>query len=95
MMFVLALMPGLPLLPFALLGGVMGFVGYSLPRRRAAEQRKEEARARAEAEQAALEQLKEENPEAYAKRERPSEEDEEGAEGEAAEGGEKPTSSED
>jgi large subunit ribosomal protein L5 len=31
------------------------------------EQRKEEARARAEAEQAALEQLKEENPEAYAK----------------------------
>jgi large subunit ribosomal protein L5 len=31
------------------------------------ERRKEEARARAEAEQAALEQLKEENPEAYAK----------------------------
>src|SRR3982074_2056097 len=52
--------------------------------------RKEEARARAEAEQAALEQLKEENPEAYAKRERPSEEDEEGAEGEAAEGGDQP-----
>jgi len=43
MMFVLALMPGLPLLPFALLGGVMGFVGYSLPKRRAAEQQKEEA----------------------------------------------------
>ena len=34
------------------------------------EQRKEEARLRAEAEQAALEQLKEENPEAYAKPER-------------------------
>jgi large subunit ribosomal protein L5 len=52
------------------------------------ERRREEARARAEAEQAALEQLKEENPEAYAKRERPSE-DEEGAEGEGegAEGG--------
>ena len=33
--------------------------------------RKEEARLRAEAEQAALEQLKEENPEAYAKPERP------------------------
>jgi hypothetical protein len=31
------------------------------------EQRKEEARQKAEAEQAALEQLKEENPEAYAK----------------------------
>ena len=47
------------------------------------ERRKEEARLRAEAEQAALEQLKEENPEAYAKPERP-EEGEEGEEGEAA-----------
>ena len=44
------------------------------------EQRKEEARQRAEAEQAALEQLKEENPEAYEKPERP-EEGEEGEEG--------------
>jgi large subunit ribosomal protein L5 len=44
------------------------------------ERRKEEARLRAEAEQAALEQLKEENPEAYAKPERP-EEGEEGEEG--------------
>ena len=44
------------------------------------EQRKEEARARAEAEQAALEQLKEENPEAYAKPEK-----EEAAEGEGGE----------
>jgi large subunit ribosomal protein L5 len=35
------------------------------------ERRHEEARQRAEAEQAALEQLKEENPEAYAKREEP------------------------
>ena len=44
------------------------------------EQRKEEARQRAEAEQAALEQLKAENPEAYEKHERPEEgeEDEEG-----------------
>jgi large subunit ribosomal protein L5 len=48
------------------------------------ERRKEEARQRAEAEAAALEQLKEENPEAYAKPERP-EEGEEGEEG-AAEG---------
>jgi large subunit ribosomal protein L5 len=47
------------------------------------ERRKDEARLRAEAEQAALEQLKEENPEAYAKPERP-EEGEEGEEGEAA-----------
>ena len=48
------------------------------------ERRKEEARQRAEAEEAALEQLKEENPEAYAKREK-REEGEEGEEGEAAE----------
>jgi hypothetical protein len=45
------------------------------------ERRKEEARERAEAQQAALEQLKEENPDAYAKPE-PAE----GEEGEAAEG---------
>jgi large subunit ribosomal protein L5 len=48
------------------------------------EQRKEEARLRAEAEQAALEQLKEENPEAYAKPEREEEgegEDEGGEDG--------------
>jgi hypothetical protein len=36
---------------------------------------------RSEAEQAALEQLKEENPEAYAKRVRPEEGEEEGEEG--------------
>jgi large subunit ribosomal protein L5 len=48
------------------------------------ERRREEARLRAEAEQAALEQLKEENPEAYAKRVR----EEEGEEGEEGEGGE-------
>ena len=40
------------------------------------ERRKEEARLRAEAEQAALEQLKEENPEAYEKHERAQEEEE-------------------
>jgi large subunit ribosomal protein L5 len=45
------------------------------------EKRKEEARLKAEVEQAALEQLKEENPEAYAKPERDE------AEGEGAEGG--------
>ena len=48
------------------------------------QRRLEEARARAEAEQAALEQLKEENPEAYAKPERPEE-------GEAEEGEEAST----
>jgi large subunit ribosomal protein L5 len=47
------------------------------------ERRKEEARQRAEAEAAALEQLKEENPEAYEKPVKP----EEGEEGEEGEGG--------
>jgi len=50
------------------------------------ERRREEARQRAEAEAAALEQLKEENPEAYAKRVRP----EEGEEGEEGEDGAEP-----
>ncbi len=54
------------------------------------ERRHEEARIRAEAEQAALEQLKEENPEAYAKRVR----EEEGEEGEGAEEGEVPAEAE-
>jgi large subunit ribosomal protein L5 len=54
------------------------------------EQRKEEARIKAEVEQAALEQLKEENPEAYAKPETDEGEGADGAEGgndEAAESG--------
>ncbi len=45
------------------------------------EKEKEEARLRAEEEQAALEQLKAENPEAYAKPEKPEEGDESEAEG--------------
>ncbi len=51
------------------------------------ERRREEARQRAEAEQAALQQLKAENPEAYKKRVREEEleEGEEGAEGEPSE----------
>jgi large subunit ribosomal protein L5 len=62
------------------------------------ERRKEEARQRAEAEAAALEQLKEENPEAYEKPVRPEEgeEGEEGApaaEGESEGGGGEETSS--
>jgi large subunit ribosomal protein L5 len=58
------------------------------------ERRREEARLRAEAEQAALEQLKAENPDAYAKPEKPEEGEEEGeaAEGEAAGAGEETTS---
>jgi large subunit ribosomal protein L5 len=53
------------------------------------ERRKEEERQRIEAEEAALEQLKEENPDAYVKPEKP-EEGEEGTEGAEGEGGEKP-----
>lgn len=63
MMFVLALMPGLPMAPFLLLGGAMAFVGYSLPRRQAARERKEDARkaderAQAEAKDSVKEQLR-------------------------------------
>jgi large subunit ribosomal protein L5 len=74
---------------FALLDGLgMPFAADGRPGEvdRAAEEeeerRKEEARQRQEAEEAALEQLKEENPEAYAKPE-----PEEGEEGEEGEGG--------
>jgi large subunit ribosomal protein L5 len=49
------------------------------------ERRKEEARQRAEAEQAALEQLKEENPDAYATPEPEAEDGEDAAEGEGNE----------
>ncbi|OKO85699.1 flagellar biosynthesis protein FlhA [Bradyrhizobium sp. AS23.2] len=63
MMFVLALMPGLPMAPFVLLGGVMAFVGYSLPKRQAALKQKEEARkaderAQADAKESVKESLK-------------------------------------
>ena len=63
MMFVLALMPGLPMAPFVLLGGIMAFVGYTLPKRQAARERKEDARkaderAQAEAKDSVKESLK-------------------------------------
>jgi flagellar biosynthesis protein FlhA len=45
-MFLLALAPGLPLLPFTLLGGVLMFVAYIVPRRRAEAKAIEDARAR-------------------------------------------------
>ncbi len=44
-MFVLALAPGLPFVPFALLASVMAFTGYAIPLRRAEAQSAEEARA--------------------------------------------------
>jgi len=55
MMFALGMLPGLPLLPFALLGGVMAFMGYALPKRRAAEQLQENARTALDKERAQAE----------------------------------------
>ena len=36
LMGIFALMPGLPILPFAFLGGLMAFIGYSIPKKKAA-----------------------------------------------------------
>lgn len=35
MMFIFAIVPGLPMIPFMILGGFMGFVAYSIPKHRA------------------------------------------------------------
>jgi flagellar biosynthesis protein FlhA len=35
LMFVFAIMPGLPMIPFLALGGCMGFIAYSIPKQRA------------------------------------------------------------
>jgi len=44
MMFALGLLPGLPFLPFALLGTIMAFLSFTLPRKQAARDRLEQAR---------------------------------------------------
>ncbi|MTH98276.1 flagellar biosynthesis protein FlhA [Roseibium sp. RKSG952] len=44
LMGIFAIMPGLPLLPFALLAAVLGFVGYIIPKRIAAKKRVEDAK---------------------------------------------------
>jgi len=41
MMFVFAIVPGLPMIPFLMLGGFMGFVAYSIPKARAEQEAKE------------------------------------------------------
>jgi flagellar biosynthesis protein FlhA len=56
-MFVLALAPGLPFLPFAVLGAAMAFISYAIPKRRAERQAAAEAKAR-EAQQAAEEEAR-------------------------------------
>jgi flagellar biosynthesis protein FlhA len=65
LMFILGVVPGLPFTPFALLGGVMAFVGYALPKQEAkdravvaAEAAMKEEKARAEAKGSVKEQLK-------------------------------------
>ncbi|KLK94313.1 flagellar biosynthesis protein FlhA [Microvirga vignae] len=41
MMFIFAIVPGLPMIPFMMLGGFMGFVAYSIPKVRAEQAAKE------------------------------------------------------
>ncbi|MDQ0506687.1 flagellar biosynthesis protein FlhA [Xanthobacter agilis] len=48
LMFSMALVPGLPLAPFAFLGGVMAFVGYSIPKQLAKKQAAEAQKVEAE-----------------------------------------------
>ena len=45
LMAVLAVVPGLPFLPFAALGGLLAFVGYSIPKQLAAKRREESEKA--------------------------------------------------
>src|SRR5262249_53477359 len=58
LMFLLAIVPGLPMLPFAVLGGLMAFVGYTIPKRLARERMVEQAKV-AEAEEQAKREAKE------------------------------------
>jgi len=55
MMFVLGMLPGLPLLPFAFLGGVLAFMSYALPRKQAARQLQERTLAAQEKERSQAE----------------------------------------
>jgi flagellar biosynthesis protein FlhA len=45
LMFGMALVPGLPLFPFAILGGILAFVGYSVPKKLAKQRASEQAQA--------------------------------------------------
>ncbi|MBO1904401.1 flagellar biosynthesis protein FlhA [Microvirga sp. 3-52] len=44
LMFVFAIVPGLPMIPFLLLGGCMGFIAYSIPKHRADQEAQVEAK---------------------------------------------------
>jgi len=52
LMGVFALMPGLPMLPFLLLAGILGFIGYTIPRRQAAARAVETQKRQAEEQKA-------------------------------------------
>ncbi|MCU4179534.1 flagellar biosynthesis protein FlhA [Bosea sp. BH3] len=54
LMFILALVPGLPLMPFALLGGMMAFIGYTIPKKIAEREAAAEEQRAVEAEEKAL-----------------------------------------
>ncbi|WP_046868899.1 flagellar biosynthesis protein FlhA [Microvirga massiliensis] len=58
LMFVFAMFPGLPMLPFMSLGALMGFVAYTIPKRQA-EEKAQAAAKQAEIEQQALLEAKE------------------------------------
>jgi flagellar biosynthesis protein FlhA len=58
LMLLLAVIPGLPFFPFAVLGGLLAFGGYTIPNRLAREQAEEQAKAAA-AEQKAQREAKE------------------------------------
>nr|WP_029005601.1 flagellar biosynthesis protein FlhA [Azorhizobium doebereinerae] len=55
LLFALAIVPGLPLIPFATLGGVMAFVGYAIPKQLAKEREEKAAKDKAEADKKAQE----------------------------------------
>jgi flagellar biosynthesis protein FlhA len=55
LMFVFALLPGLPLVPFAALGFLMGFIAYTIPKRLAEQKAAAQAKAEAAEEQSKTE----------------------------------------
>jgi flagellar biosynthesis protein FlhA len=56
LLLLLAMVPGLPFFPFTFLAGLMGFVGYTVPRKLAAQAARVERRAQAERDRAAADQ---------------------------------------
>lgn len=62
LMFILAIVPGLPMFPFVFLGGIMAFLGYAVPRQLAKERERQgliTAEAEVQAQREARESVKE------------------------------------